>query len=589
MTLSSNRSVEAPKDRPVLRNLVSRYRGAMAVLAVTSFVGALLEALFLVILTGIAMALIGGSQDVGPVMGQTVSTNVALMLAAGILVIRLGLSLFTVSISARLTARVTTEQRQRLAHAYLNSSWAVQANEPSGRLQELLTTFVGRTSSAVSTLTQAVTALLSLVAFLATGLAIDPLATLAVLVALAAVGAILIPLRRHLRTRSRASSQASLGFANAVAELGSLGMEMQTFGVKDRFAARIDDLTRSATETQRQVQTLSSALPPLYVTLAYATILAGVAGLTVVGSGELATIGAIMLLMLRSLAYGQALSTYAGSLAAASPFLERVESTVERYNSSPADSGSMAPTAPTPLEATAATFAYTDGRPALADATFSIRRGEVVGVIGPSGAGKSTLAQLLLGLRAPTEGSLHAGGVDLRSIDRGWWTKRVAFVAQEASLITGTVAENIRFFREGITDEDLRRAAAQANVLADIEALPDGFDTDLGDRGRQLSGGQRQRMSIARALAGSPELLVLDEPTSALDGRSEALIRETLAALHGEVTIVIIAHRMSTLDFCDRIMVVEGGEITGFSDPSSLLATSAFYRRALADAGMSTE
>lgn len=588
MKRSLRRSAK-PRDKPVLRDLVSRYRGAITVLAITSFVGALLEALFLVILTGIALALIGGGRDVGPVMGQSLSASSALLLAAGILAVRLGFSLLTVSISARLTARVTTEQRQRLAHAYLHSSWAIQSTEPSGRLQELLTTFVGRSSNAVATLTNAITALLSLIAFLATGLAIDPLATLAVLVALAAVGAILIPLRRQLRERSRASAQASLGFANAVAELGSLGMEMQTFGVKDRFAARIDDLTRSATESQRRVQTLSSALPPLYVTLAYATILAGVAALTIVRSVDLATIGAIMMLMLRSLAYGQALSTYAGSLAASTPFLERVERTVERYTSAPADSGSMAPAAPTPLKASGASFAYADGRPALAAATFSLQTGEVVGVIGPSGAGKSTLAQLLLGLRSPTEGSLSAGGVDLRSIDRNWWTKRVAFVAQEASLITGTVAENIRFFRDGITDEDMKRAATQANVLTDIEALPHGFDTDLGDRGRQLSGGQRQRMSIARALAGAPELLVLDEPTSSLDGRSEALIRETLAALHGEVTIVIIAHRMSTLDFCDRIMVVEGGEITGFSDPTSLLATSAFYRRALDDAGISAD
>ena len=124
-------------------------------------------------------------------------------------------------------------------------------------------------------------------------------------------------------------------------------------------------------------------------------------------------------------------------------------------------------------------------------------------------------------------------------------------------------------------------------MLVDIEALPQGFDSHLGERGSQLSGGQRQRLSIARALAGNPELLVLDEPTSALDGQSEALIRDTLGGLHGKVTVVIIAHRMSTLEICDRIMVIEGGRMTAFSSPSALREDSDFYQNAMAVAGIS--
>ena len=178
------------------------------------------------------------------------------------------------------------------------------------------------------------------------------------------------------------------------------------------------------------------------------------------------------------------------------------------------------------------------------------------------------------------------GGTELRDVSRSWWSGRVAFMAQDALLFTGTVAENIRFFRDGIDDEALRTAARQANVLGDIEALPRGFDTHLGERGTQLSGGQRQRLSIARALAGRPELLVLDEPTSALDGRSEALIRDTMAALKGAVTVVVIAHRMSTLDICDRIMVIEDGRLTGFGTPAALHDDSSFYQGAMALAGI---
>jgi len=239
-----------------------------------------------------------------------------------------------------------------------------------------------------------------------------------------------------------------------------------------------------------------------------------------------------------------------------------------------------------PLEAVGIGFAYTADREALADVTFRLEPGEAIGVIGPSGAGKSTLAQLLLGLRPPTSGMITVGGTPLQDVDRRWWSTRVAFVAQDAQLFTGSVAENIRFFRDGITEAELRTAAAQANVLRDIEALPHGFDTHLGERGSQLSGGQRQRLSIARALVGLPDLLILDEPTSALDAQSESLIRSTLAGLHGRLSVVIIAHRMSTLDVCDRIMVIEHGRMTALDTPTALRSDSEFYNNALSLAGI---
>ena len=477
------------------------------------------------------MALVAGRASVGPFLGQTLPINGALTVAAAVLLVRLALNLTGVRVSARLTADVTRDQRRQLSHSYLASSWAAQAGEPAGRLQELLTSFVARVSTAVSTLANAITALLSLMAFVVTGLVVDAASTAAVLVALGLVGAVLRPLRRRIRHRAGASAQANLQFANAVSELGALGLEMQTFGVQNRFADRIDVLSHEATDTQRRVQILSGALPLIYMSLAYAAVLVGVAVLALVGFDDLAVLGAVILLMLRSLSYGQQLAAAWGSLATTAPFLDHVRETVARYRALPVDSGEAVPNALTPLEAHDVEFAYAAGRPALTGVAFRITKGEVVGVIGPSGAGKSTLAQLLLGLRAPTRGGITVGGADMREVDRTWWSSRVAFVAQDALLITGTVAENIRFFRDGIDDKALREAARQANVLSDIEALPLGFDTHLGERGSQLSGGQRQRLSIARALVGQPELLVLDEPTSALDGQSESLIRATLAEL----------------------------------------------------------
>lgn len=582
---SVGRTAEGGRTPSILRALITRYRGTMALLAVMSLVGALLEASFLVLITGVGLALVSGGW-VGPLLGVTLRVNDALAIAAVALVVRFSLTLAVNELSARFTATVTTDYRQRLAHAYLSTSWATQQSEPAGRLQEILSSYVNRMTNTATTLTGIVASALSLLAFLATGLLVDPLATVAVLVALVLVGAALRPLRNLIRRRSSEAGEAGLQFSNAVAELGSLGLEMQTFGVRDQVIARIDHVTHNATRTAKRVQVLSSALAPLYMSLAYAAVLVGVAVLNIVGFSNLSAIGAVMLLMLRSLSYGQQLATAAGALAATQHYIELVGTTLARYEANPADDGTTIPSGVTPLVVDDVTFGYTDDRPALADVSFTIGIGEVVGVIGPSGAGKSTLAQLLLGLRPPDGGSVVAGGVDLRQVDRGWWSRRVAFVAQDPLLFTGTVAENIRFFRDGLSADDLRRAASDANVLDDIEGLPHGFDTHLGERGSQLSGGQRQRLSIARALVGRPQLLILDEPTSALDGGSEALIRDTLAGLRGDVTTVIIAHRMSTLDICDRIMVVEGGRVTAFDTPEALQRNSAFYQNALAIAGI---
>jgi ATP-binding cassette, subfamily B, bacterial len=573
----------------LIGGLVRPYRARMGTLAAVSFVGALLEALFLVLISAVGLALVAGEDLIGPVAGYTLGLGPALAAGAVALLAQLALKVLGVRVSAHLTADVTAAQRRELSHAYLKASWDAQHDAPAGRLQSLLTTFVQFAAQAISTLTNAVVALLSLIAFLGTGLFVDAAATGAVLIALGVVGAILIPLRRRIRQRSRTLQRANLDFANAVSELGSLGMEMQTFGVQDRFVERIDRLTEETTQTQRRVQWLTGILAPVYMSLAYAAVLAGVAVLALLEFGRLEAVGAVMLLMLRSLAYGQQLATAAGSLASQGPAIERLRQAVDFYVGSPASNGVAIPEHVAPLTADDVTFSYTSEHAALSEMSFDIHAGEVIGVIGPSGAGKSTLAQLLLGLRDPDRGSLEVAGVRLQDVDRRWWSSRVAFVAQDANLITGTVAENIRFFRDGIDDNAVLDSASRANIVRDIEALPEGFDAYLGERGSRLSGGQRQRLSIARALAGRPELLVLDEPTSALDGRSENLIRDTLSALRGAVTVVIIAHRMSTLEICDRIMVIEDGRLTALGTPGDLARDSEFYRNAMATAGITTD
>lgn len=585
--MRDSRSTAGVAGRNHLSSLVRRHWPKLVALASVSFVGALLEASFLVLITAVAVSFLEDEDIIGPYLGLSISRSTAVLAAIGLLVVRFALSLGSLELSTALSKNVATEQRAKLASAYLRADWAVQQSEPSGQLQILTTSFVTWAYTAISAVTAALGAVLSILAFLFVGIAVDPVLTTLALVVVLGLGVTLAPIRRRIRARSQATVRHAIAFAKSVTELGSVGLEMQTYGVRDGFEARISNLSEEELRARKRASMLSGSLGPIYTTMAYFAILAGIGAMTLGASIDLATIGTVLLLMVRALSQGQAFQSALGRIAESEPYLDRMVAAVERYETSSGRGGQDVPTSLTPLELCDVSFAYPNGRLALSRLTLNVARGETVGVIGPSGAGKSTLAQILLGLRRPTTGSVQVAGVDLDRVDRSWWSKRVAFVAQDAMLLTGTIEDNIRFFREGLTQSAIQSAAMRASVLKDIEALPKGFGTHLGERGSQLSGGQRQRISIARALAGEPEFLILDEPTSALDGQSESLVRDTLGQLRGEVTILIIAHRMSTLEMCDRIMVLEGGIVTACDTPQAVYRSSEFYRRSLELAGMS--
>jgi len=226
-------------------------------------------------------------------------------------------------------------------------------------------------------------------------------------------------------------------------------------------------------------------------------------------------------------------------------------------------------------------FAY-PGRPdlpALRGFSLTVRPGETVALVGPSGAGKSTVFRLLLRFYDPQAGVVSVDGVDVRAADPVAVRNRFAWVSQEAPLFSGSASENIRFGRDTATDEEVHAAAEEAQALGFVEALPEGFDTPLGERGKSLSGGQRQRMAIARALVRDAPILLLDEATSALDAENEQLVQAALdQAMQGRTTIVI-AHRLATVLRADRIVVIEDGRVVQEGTHQSLIAQGGLYAR----------
>ena len=225
------------------------------------------------------------------------------------------------------------------------------------------------------------------------------------------------------------------------------------------------------------------------------------------------------------------------------------------------------------------TFAYGEGTPVLHALDLAIRRGEVVALVGPSGAGKTTLASLIPRFYDPQTGRVTLDGHDLRDLTLRSLRDVIAVVPQDPLLFGGTVRENIAYGRLDATDAEIAAAARAANAAGFIADLPDGYASIIGERGVKLSGGQRQRLAIARALLRNPAVLILDEATSSLDTESEGLVRQALERLMRGRTVVVIAHRLSTVERADRIVVLDGGQIAEQGTHADLLARDGLYHR----------
>jgi len=575
--------------RELLAPFLRAHRLRLAVIAGTAFVGGLLEAGVLVVVARSALAIASGDRrffvPLGPFGRTGVWVREMLMVAGVLVVMRVLLQVLQASITARTFAELGQRTRRELLALSLGASWSVQSTVAEGRLQELVSSVALAATGTAGWVVVGVVAGLSFAALILTAFAVNALASIIVGALALLLAAAFHPLRRAVRRRSRRVLDANVDLATSISELSNLMQEIRIFeaedAVRESVGAQID---RSARLTNQQ-RLLADVIPAVYQGVALGTIVGALAIVYAAGVSRLSSLSAVVLIMLRSLTYGQSLQRAIQGVHESAPNLELLTEEIESLRRVQIPRGGAPVPAIGTLTFERVSYSYDGALDALHGVSFETRRGEVIGIVGPSGSGKTTLMQIILRLRDPTSGRVLADGIDVSGLSLDDWYHHVTFVPQEARLFAGTIADNIRFHRDWVTDEHIVEASLLANLHDEVVARG-GYDTPVGPQGRGLSGGQRQRLCIARALVERPDILVLDEPTSALDNRSEALIRHALARVSRATTIFIVAHRLSTLAICDRIMVLQGGNLAGFDRPDRLEQTTPFYREALQLAGL---
>lgn len=573
-------------DTGGLKALLRPRRRPLILLACTAGFGGVLEAVVLVILTKAAFAITDGEDTVSIIGSLSLGVGATFGVTLGLLLATLLAQLSAAWQSSGLGAQVIADVRLDLSQAFLEASWADQHGERSGRLQELLTTFIRGGAQLINAVTLGVIAGINLVAMIVAAAFVDLVASAVLLVVIVLLAALVRPMRRLVNDEAERTAEAGMDFATSLGEVSQLGLEIQVFHVQSHAQRMLAALIRRNQHTNQRLEFWYQFIPTTYGSMSYLALMAALGVVAFFGTTELTAIGAVTLLMFRAIRYGQGVQSNLTQVTANLPFLHELDSELDKYRSGRViDHGQPIGTVGA-LELHDVSFAYRDGHPVLRNLDAKIGPREIIGVIGPSGSGKSTLVQLLLGLRTPTTGTVTASDRPIGLLSRAEWARKVTFVPQQSHLIAGTVADNIRFFRDDVSDEQIERASRLANLHDDVVHWPEGYDRQVGEQGSHLSGGQQQRLIIARALVENPEVFILDEPTSALDVRSERLIRNALDELREHMIIIIIAHRLSTLDICNRIMVLVDGELVGFDSPEGLELTNEFYKEALVISGM---
>jgi ATP-binding cassette, subfamily B, bacterial MsbA len=479
-----------------------------------------------------------------------------------------------------LDMRITHRLRSSLFEQILRVEYRFIEQSPSGKLFNTLSTETWRTSDALSNLVGLIISVCMIGVYAALLFLISWKLTLLVIVFMVMVSMVIRVLTRHVKDLSTDLTNANALFSKRMVQSIDGMKVVRAFGREAYEQKRFNRVSGRISSLVMKLMIASGLVNPVYEILA-GGLLVYVLFTTLQSPSGLTPLLVFIFVLYRLQPKIKELDEQRVKLSSLSASVADVMSLLDRtVGLYPASGKASIHRLEKGVRFERVFFHYDNSeRPALSDVSIHIEPGKTTALVGPSGGGKSTLIKLILRLYDPAEGEIFADDHPLKELDLALWRNQIALVSQDVYLFDATVRENIGYGRLDATTEEIMEAARQADAHGFISQLPDGYDTQIGDRGVRLSGGQQQRISMARALLRKPQILILDEPTSVLDTISERLIQDAIDKLRQDCTVLIIAHRLSTIKQADHIIVLEQGHVREQGDLHQLLARQGLFAK----------
>jgi ABC-type multidrug transport system fused ATPase/permease subunit len=503
-----------------------------------------------------------------------------LIFVAGLFILKAAVLFFTNFIAALATSSYEKNLRHNLFKLTLYDSWPYLIKQKVGYLDQLLVTDVNSSSGLIASLVTAAIMFTKLVVFTFVAINFSLPITLFALVLGLLTFFIFKPFFYWNRTMSRKLSNMYKELAHFVNE-NIIGMKtVKSMFVEQPVIKRGKDFFEKIRGFRIRVAVYQHLTSALMQPISFIIIMAIFAFSYKTKLFNFASFAVIVYAINQIFSQIQAGLGHLHGMISSTPYLvnvmnyqasarQNIEKDEGRKNFAFRDS----------LEFTDISFSYNVNQEILKHINLSVKRGEMIGLVGPSGSGKTTMVDLLLRLFQPATGRIQLDGTNINDISLRAWRTNVGYVSQDIFLLNDTIENNIKFYNDNLTKKEVEKFAKVANIFDFISSLPDKFSTIIGERGILLSGGQRQRIILARVLARNPQLLILDEATSALDNESEVQIQKAIERLKGKITVLVIAHRLTTVKNCDQIFILKDGEIVEKGGAKELLGNknSRFY------------
>lgn len=495
------------------------------------------------------------------------------------IVVRAILAYLNRAVLAWLEARVAHRLRSECFEQLLAVEFRFLERAKVGSLVNTIATETWRTTDAVGVLVGLIVTLCTVLVYSGLLLLLSVPLTLTVAAAMLGIAGGVRLLTRRVRGLAAQVTTANAQLAERMVEGISLMAVIRSFGRESSEKQRFDERSEHVRAVSMRVALLSGAVRPVYEVLSGA-LLVGVLMLVIDDPEMLPALMVFVFVLFRLQPKLTELDEAWVRLKALSGAVRDVTRLLDRSDKPYLTPGTVEPDAVrTAVEFESVTFRYAPNEvAALEDASFQIPAGRVTALVGPSGAGKTTVIKLLLRLYDPTAGVVTVDGRPLQELLHRSWLERIALVSQDVQLFDASVRDNIAYGAPGAAVDDIEEAARRADAHDFIVRLPHGYDTEVGAHGVRLSGGQQQRITLARALIRDPDVLILDEATNSLDSRSERVVQDALELMRHGRTVVIVAHRFSTIEQADHVVVLDEGRVVQQGKRAALVANDGLFR-----------